>query len=84
MRLDDPSRREFLVRGAAAVTGAAIAPAAFAATKNEKPIDPNRPAAAAGRLLIGGDLLVDLFVVRAGPDLRQKRFALFRRIKYHR
>jgi pyridoxine 4-dehydrogenase len=58
MTLDDPSRRGFLIRGAAAMTGAAIAPSAFAAARNEPPVDPKRPAAAAGRLLIGGDLLV--------------------------
>jgi aryl-alcohol dehydrogenase-like predicted oxidoreductase len=50
MRIQDHSRRQFLICGTAALTGAALAPPAFATAK--------RPATAAGRLLIGGDLLV--------------------------
>src|SRR5713226_6684645 len=33
---------------------------------------------------VGRHLLVDFLVVGSGPDLRQKRFALLRRIKNHR
>ena len=58
MRVDNPSRRGFLIRGTAAVTGAAIVPSAFAVANKDATPDPKRPAAAAGRLLIGGDLLV--------------------------
>ena len=58
MLLDNSSRRGFLIRGTAAVTGAALGAAAFAMAKRETTSDPRHPAAAAGRLSIGGDLLV--------------------------
>jgi pyridoxine 4-dehydrogenase len=51
MNTDSRSRRGFLIKGAAAVTGAALSAPAFALAK--------RPAAAAGTLSIGGDLLVN-------------------------
>jgi pyridoxine 4-dehydrogenase len=50
MTTEDPSRRGFLIRGAAAVSSAALTSPAFAIAK--------RPAAAAGSLLIGADLAV--------------------------
>src|SRR6204780_1659534 len=56
--IDTLSRRRFLVRGSAALTGAALSPSAFAIAKRESDFDPRRPAAAAGRLSIGGDLVV--------------------------
>jgi len=56
--IDNLSRRGFLVRGSAALTGAALSPSAFAIAKRDSHFDPRRPAAAAGRLSIGGDLLV--------------------------
>lgn len=56
--LDDSARRGFLIRGTAAVTGAALGPAVFASAKRAAPFDPRHPAAAAGQLLIGGELLV--------------------------
>jgi pyridoxine 4-dehydrogenase len=56
--IDTLSRRSFLVRGSAALTGAALGPSAFAIAKRESDFDPRRPAAAAGRLSIGGDLVV--------------------------
>jgi pyridoxine 4-dehydrogenase len=54
----NPSRRGFLIRGSAALTGAALSPSAFAIAQRGSSFDPSRPAAAAGRLSIGGDLLV--------------------------
>ncbi|MFI4866573.1 MAG: aldo/keto reductase [Steroidobacterales bacterium] len=56
--IDDLSRRGFLVRGSAALTGAALSRSAFAIAKRESDFDPRRPAAAAGRLSIGDDLVV--------------------------
>src|ERR1700688_4619801 len=58
MMIDNPSRRGFLIGSTAALTSAALAPSAFAIAKQPPAIDPKRPAAAAGMLLIGGDLLV--------------------------
>src|ERR1700676_4774977 len=55
---DNSSRRDFLIRATAAATGAALGPAALAVSKREATSDLKHPAAAAGRLLIGGDLLV--------------------------
>jgi pyridoxine 4-dehydrogenase len=55
---DNLSRRGFLIGGTAAVTGAAFSPAAFSIAKRESSFDSRRPAAAAGTLSIGGDLLV--------------------------
>jgi pyridoxine 4-dehydrogenase len=56
--IDNLSRRGFLVRGGAALTGAALSRSTFAIAKRESDFDPRRPAAAAGRLSIGGDLVV--------------------------
>src|ERR1700688_2852105 len=56
--IDNLSRRGVLVRGSAALTGAALSPPACAMAKRDSHFDPRRPAAAAGRLSIGGDLLV--------------------------
>jgi pyridoxine 4-dehydrogenase len=56
--IDNLSRRGFLIRGSAALTGAALSPSALAIAKRESSFDRSRPAAAAGRLSIGGDLLV--------------------------
>jgi pyridoxine 4-dehydrogenase len=58
MMIDNPSRRGFLIRGTAAVTGAVLSRPAFAIAKRESTFDAKRPAAAAGRLSIGGDLVV--------------------------
>src|SRR5450631_1191483 len=55
---DHLSRRGFLIGSTVAVTGAAFSPSAFAIAKRESSFDSRRPAAAAGRLSIGGDLLV--------------------------
>src|ERR1700686_55553 len=56
--IDNPPRRGFLLASTAALTSAALAPSAFAIAKQPPAIDLKRPAAAAGMLLIGGDLLV--------------------------
>lgn len=56
--IDNPSRRGFLIGSTAALTSAALAPSAFAIANQPPAIDLKRPAAAAGMLLIGGDLLV--------------------------
>jgi pyridoxine 4-dehydrogenase len=58
MMIGNPSRRAFLIRGTAAVTGAVLSRPAFAIAKRESTFDAKRPAAAAGRLSIGGDLVV--------------------------
>ena len=56
------SRRGFLLRGSAAVTGAMLAGSAIprwaGAAASATAVDPNGPAAAAGTLLIGGDIQV--------------------------
>ncbi|MFI4868648.1 MAG: aldo/keto reductase [Steroidobacterales bacterium] len=57
--INDPSRRGFLIGGTAAVTGAALLLPAFAIDKPATPPERKRPAAAAGRILIGGDLAVN-------------------------
>jgi aryl-alcohol dehydrogenase-like predicted oxidoreductase len=49
-----PTRRRFLARSAAALGSASLLPAAFPA----RALDPKPPAAAAGTLRIGGDLVV--------------------------
>jgi pyridoxine 4-dehydrogenase len=58
MRIDNPSRRGFLISSTMAVTGAALTPSVFAIAKRETMADPQRPATAAGRLVVGGDLVV--------------------------
>jgi pyridoxine 4-dehydrogenase len=57
--IDDVTRRGFLIGGTAAVTGAALLATTVAIAKPQAAIDRKRPAAAAGKLLIGGDLLVN-------------------------
>src|SRR6202140_4708807 len=58
MMIENPPRRGFLIRGTAVVTGAVLSRPAFAIAKRDSSFDSRRPAAAAGRLSIGGDLLV--------------------------
>jgi len=57
--ISDPSRRGFLLGGTAAVTGAALLPPAFAIAKPQGAPGRKPAAAAAGTLLIGGDLAVN-------------------------
>ena len=61
-RNNSTSRRGFVLGGSAALAGAGLAPwigaRAAAAAGGAAAIDPNGPAAAAGTLLIGGDLRV--------------------------
>jgi pyridoxine 4-dehydrogenase len=56
--MSDLTRRRFLIRGAGAAAGAALAPLALATATPESVVDPKSPAAAAGTLWIGGDLQV--------------------------
>ncbi len=57
--IHDPSRRGFLIGGTAAVTGAALLPRAFAIAQQEAAPQRKRSAAAAGTILIGGDVAVN-------------------------
>jgi pyridoxine 4-dehydrogenase len=58
MTTHNPSRRGFLIRGTAAASAAVLAPTASALAAQPAASNHIRPAAAAGSLLIGGDLLV--------------------------
>jgi len=69
----NPSRRSFLIHGAAAATAVALTRSAIGGPARQEPIrNPNLPAGASGTIWIGGDLQVNRIGLGAaeftGPD----------------